>query len=824
MTQFENIPVELTALPQWVCYGRRGTSLGDREYKIPIDPRSGYGAKAGQPDTWATFTQAKEAVQAGRFTGVGFEFAEGGGIVGIDFDHCRDPETGAVNAWAQKWVDALNSYTEISPSGTGLHILVRGELPGSAIKRPQAEMYLSGRYFTVTGNIYGVKRLLRPAPEAVKALYAELVKDAEKGRNPAPLPTDGSLEWDAEIGGNQSFTPVLWLDDQMLIEKATNAKNGSLFASLYAGEWQRSHKSQSEADLAFCNMLAFWSGGDPEQMDRIFRVSNLMRPKWDELHGWKTYGQITIERAVADLKDQYMGHYDNIANIPPEENPPGLQHIFSPFGTFVPFDHVTSSANSCFPVDSLPPALRDYAQALAESLQVSEDMTGPICLTLAAVAVQKKFMVNPKPGWHEPLNLYTVIIASPSERKSPALKAACKPIHDFVARENELRAPAIREYIAKRNALQSQLRSMEEQISKPSNTRTDTGAPRISIADIADKHRELDELKEVHPLRLLADDATPEALFSLMAENDGMISVISAEGGIFDIVSGRYSDKPNVEIILKAFTGEPAMVDRKGRQSEYLPSPAMTMLLMVQPSVLQGIMQNNVFRGRGFLARLFYALPHSCVGSRRYETTPVPESVEEAYRVQLHSLLSLPVPDKPEAIGFSAEAHAVSKAHFEELEKRLVDDLECIENWAGKFHGQVMRIAGILHCCKYTVSAAKIEMEAETVQQAIAIGNFFLDHALTAFGECGAADTQDEQDAKYILKRIDSTGKAEVTKRELQRLCRGKFSKAEKMEPGLEELKERGYICIETIHTGGRPTEKIILNPLYLQRRCQGQK
>ena len=95
---FENLPAELTALPQWVCYGRRGTSPGDRDYKMPINPRSGYGAKAGQPDTWATLERAKREVQAGNYAGVGFEFAEGGGIVGIDFDHCRDRATGAVNA------------------------------------------------------------------------------------------------------------------------------------------------------------------------------------------------------------------------------------------------------------------------------------------------------------------------------------------------------------------------------------------------------------------------------------------------------------------------------------------------------------------------------------------------------------------------------------------------------------------------------------------------------------------------------------------------------------------------------------------------------
>ena len=135
--------------------------------------------------------------------------------------------------------------------------------------------------------------------------------------------------------------------------------------------------------------------------------------------------------------------------------------------------------------------------------------------------------------------------------------------------------------------------------------------------------------------------------------------------------------------------------------------------------------------------------------------------------------------------------------------------------------GSVMRIAGILHCCWYTGTAANAEVDAETVQNAITIGSYFLDHALAAFRIGGAADTQAERDAKYILKRIDSTGQPEISRRELLRLCQNRagFEKSEALELGLTELRERGYICMERICTKGRPTEKIILNPLYLQSR-----
>ena len=99
-----------------------------------------------------------------------------------------------------------------------------------------------------------------------------------------------------------------------------------------------------------------------------------------------------------------------------------------------------------------------------------------------------------------------------------------------------------------------------------------------------------------------------------MAQNDGRMSVISSEGGIFDVIAGRYSGSVNLDLFLKAYTGDPYRVDRKGRQSEYIQRPTLTLLLTFQPSVLYALMQQDEFAGRGFLARFLYSLPQSNVG------------------------------------------------------------------------------------------------------------------------------------------------------------------------------------------------------------------
>lgn len=297
---FEKVPAELRALRQWVDYMLIDDPGKDKPRKVPINPWTLRGASSGKPDTWGTFEQAVSQIgkmgtvtdQDGKpvsapIVGIGFEFAENGGYVGVDFDHCID-QNGALSAWAIDKMERLYSYTEVSPSGSGIHILCKGKLPGKAVKRPHAEMYDCGRYFTVTGDTWGVEATpLRDPGEALKQLYAELQADGKKipqstGAGAAPAP-----------GGSASDG----------IEAARHSKNAAKFEALFMGEWQGAYSSQSQADQAFCNLLAFYCRKDPAAMDDIFRRSGLMRPKWDQRHGAKTYGEMTIEKAIADTTE-----------------------------------------------------------------------------------------------------------------------------------------------------------------------------------------------------------------------------------------------------------------------------------------------------------------------------------------------------------------------------------------------------------------------------------------------------------------------------------------------------------------------------------------
>lgn len=235
---FDNIPESLRALDQWVCWGKPG-----KPPKIPYNPVTDYPAKAGQPETWTSFNKAVEAVKAEKYKGVGFEFDKNG-IVGIDLDTVRDPQTGFVDPTAVEIITDLNSYTEISASGYGFHILVQADLkldkhktrlPGNKIERyetdpktgekrrkhPEIEVYNEHRYFVFTGDRYGENKAVEERNAITKATVDYYFRPQDTTVSPADqlkigLEKDSKLKalWNGDRpNGNESA------DDQGLMNK-----------------------------------------------------------------------------------------------------------------------------------------------------------------------------------------------------------------------------------------------------------------------------------------------------------------------------------------------------------------------------------------------------------------------------------------------------------------------------------------------------------------------------------------------------------------------------------------------------------------------------
>ena len=291
------IPETLQEYDQWICW--RVKDRDGKATKVPIVPGTGEYASATDPQTWRPFDEALEYFERGEAAGVGFVFTDDDPFVGIDLDDCRDPETGSPGTDAREIILELESFTEVSPSGTGYHVLVRGSLPGDRSRRGSVEIYETARFFTVTGDrVETTPSQVMERPAALESVYIEYIAETETSHS------------ETEVGTQQASThetsQSVTLEDEELLERARNASNGEKFERLWRGS-TAGYESQSEADMALCFLLAFWTGGDAARVDQLFRQSGLLRDKWDEVHyaDGSTYGEKTVERAIANTDDVY---------------------------------------------------------------------------------------------------------------------------------------------------------------------------------------------------------------------------------------------------------------------------------------------------------------------------------------------------------------------------------------------------------------------------------------------------------------------------------------------------------------------------------------
>lgn len=279
---FNSIPNELKTVPQWIVW--RSELREGKPTKVPYQV-NGEMAQSNNRRSWSTFHTAVYAFTTGNYNGIGFMFSKDDPYIGIDIDHCV--EDGTPNPFAREIIELLDSYTEFSPSGDGVHIIVKGNLPpqilGTGKKNPQLglEVYRFGRYFTFTGNRENHSDVAERTDE-LEELFAKYLKEKEVMRASASPKKDNI---------SNLSTSELW-------EKMFNGKNGPSIRDLFNGHLIDNDHSSS--DLALCNHLAFWTNNDAYKMDSMFRESSLMRDKWDKVHhaDGRTYGEATIEESI----------------------------------------------------------------------------------------------------------------------------------------------------------------------------------------------------------------------------------------------------------------------------------------------------------------------------------------------------------------------------------------------------------------------------------------------------------------------------------------------------------------------------------------------
>ena len=321
---------ELQALAQWVNYifFERESSLGTKITKPPInphiDPRRPLKerlADTTDPTTWATYEEAvRRFKNTASYKGIGFVFSEQDPFCGVDLDTCRNPQTGTIAPWAQRLIRLLNSYTELSPTETGVHIIVRASLLtlidrlGRAEiqhKKGSIEIYDAQRYFTITGkHLPGTPTTIEEREAELLTLYVETFPEAI---TPATH-MDGHGEREAATVEPRESAALQDISDDELLQLARHAKyTGGRFTRLFdagqADEFRNASGSidESRADQALMGMLAYWTGKDAARMERLFQRSALYRrDRWNEpARSGETYGQGTIRQAISGQRSVY---------------------------------------------------------------------------------------------------------------------------------------------------------------------------------------------------------------------------------------------------------------------------------------------------------------------------------------------------------------------------------------------------------------------------------------------------------------------------------------------------------------------------------------
>ena len=467
--------------------------------------------------------------------------------------------------------------------------------------------------------------------------------------------------------------------------------------------------------------------------------------------------------------------------------------------TPIPFDEISTPD---FPTESLPGALSSFVESIAESTQTPEEMAGILSLGVLAAAFQSKFTVEITPDWKEPLCLDCVAVAPPGERKTAVISALTKPVYEYEAERREIEAVEIAQNQTERALLEKALEAAKNSATKGKGNFAEKRAQALELS------AQLAEFKDMYPFRLLADDTTPEKLVDLMDMQGGCITVCSAEGGVFDSMAGRYEKGGNFDVYLKGHAGDMIVVDRIGRRTNSIPNPRLTMLLTIQPEVLSGLMGNTTFRGRGLCGRFLYAMCKSKVGRREISPAPVPDRVRMEYRAFVRRILSA---QWSGTIHLSPEADEIRRSYQGYIEKKLGDDWENMRDWGGKLTGAMVRIAALMHAAEAQRNPAETPISPEVMAGAASIAEFLSAHAVAAYQIMGG--NEEYEGARYLWRRISSTGQDEMSKRDLFRLCKGKFKRVEDMEPALRTLVNMGYVREVEIGTGGRPTKKLLINP-----------
>lgn len=707
VNQYDNIPMELKDLPQWVGFAIeifKGKDGKNEKRKVPKNPKTGGNAMVNKPETWGTFEEACNGRKIHKYQHIGFAFTKDDPYCGIDIDDCVGPNKTLSYIAQEILTPFMGTYSEFSASGNGIHIISKGKTPQQGRKIPElkVELYDASRFFVFTGNpLY--KNSILELQEEINSLYEKHFKEKT---SPVTLNV-------------QPQRPELIMSDDEIIEKAKGARNGGKFSALYNGDTSGNADDKSSADFALCGILAFWTR-DPDQIDRIFRNSKLFRPKWDSKRGNLTYGAGTVQRALnaqTTVYDPSKGKRQESNKKPKKEDTPMNQTLTEEvkkqeYSTSVEepirFWEEEGMTYQKFPVDMLPPILKHASQEITRVVKVPIEMSSGAVISARAASFHNNVIVVEKNKLEHFITFLMMVVAESSERKSNTFKRAMSPLIIHTRERKE-------EYERKLISCKGMGKVIEKQIREITNTisknisETEANKCAQEIAKLEEKLKAY----EPEPYQFYTTDTTEQAFVRCLEKNNGCFSLLTEEGGdIIDYISGSKSNnsKTNDSVFLKLITGDSIGRERIGSEgkgeSVFIEKPCGNILVMIQPNRFHEFMSNPALRDCGLISRVSPILAHenSMVGRRLElnEDAQLETDIDADMR-EYEELLSTWLKNKKRVrVTLSKNATFARAQYHDEIEKKLGrgGELSDVADIAGKSTSFATKLAAHFHLSK----------------------------------------------------------------------------------------------------------------------------
>ena len=695
-------------LRQWLCW--RLEERNGELTKVPYSPLTGEKAKSTDPDTWAGYKEAVSSYQEHGYSGIGFVFTPEDDLCGVDLDGCLDPTTGEIEPWAQEIIEELDSYTEISPSGEGLHVIVRAGLPEGRNRKGRFEAYDRGRYFTVTG------RHLEGTPKVIEKRQQELERVVK--RMFGEESTNGHRRGVTALEGtHNSFS------DEEVIEKARSESNGK-FDRLWRGDMSdyppkaNGKPDHSSADDGFVHKLYSYTQ-DEEQIKRIHAVSGLHRP---EKSGRRAdYLQRSIDRARRNVTWFYERPKTVRLAGDTERSDNSVYGNFEEVNEFVELPEAPP-----FPVDALPESCRRYVREAATSIGCAPDLVAVPLLGLLSSAIGNSRQVELKRGWNESAAIFAVVVAEPGDKKTPAQKAALAPLWQA---QKKLK----KEYQEEYEVYEEELRHWEAE------------------RKVAAKEGEPAPPKPKEPVlkSVVVDDVTVERLADILDENPRGVTSAQDElsGWVLSMnqykTGGKGADR---QFWLRVWSNAPVKVDRKSRKvPAIIPEPWVSVVGSIQPEILPEL---HIGRNDGMLDRFLYSYPEP--RRARHTDEVVSAAAEHAVLDLYNKLVNLKMPEFagepfPVAVPMSKYAWEV----FKDLACLLSEEAHALGfpkklrgAWS-KLEAYLARLALILALSRLVESHERERVEARDVFHASVLIDYFKAHIRRVFVELHGAGSSD---------------------------------------------------------------------------------